>query len=100
MIAAQETTTNKQTRQAEPLNTVDTQNIVHIEAKSHGAEAERRQESSEEDSAEQQPSYSIGVHIRCHSRIKALKDEMRAIKVLNYSRIQEQSQKYRKKMVE
>ena len=41
----------------------------------------------------------MGVHIGCHSRIKALEDKVRATKLLASSRIQEQDKDYRKKMV-
>ena len=86
--------------QADPPNIVHSPNIVHVKLHSHAAEAERREESSVEDSAEQQPTHSMGVHIGCHSRIKALEDKGRAIKLLASSRIQEQDQDYRKKMVQ
>ena len=61
----------EQTRQAEPPDTVNSANIVHAEPQSHGAEAKRRQESSEVASAEQQPGHRMGVHTGFHSRIKA-----------------------------
>ena len=80
----------KRTRQAELSHAIDSMNIVHIKLQNLAAEVRRRQQPSEETSAQQQTGFSKRVHNESHIRITALKEEVRTIKAIVSSRLQEQ----------